>query len=432
MTSEPNSDSPQSRWPVLPLAPREPDRPARKASWPVLPIPHEGKPTFTAPDRQSGHLESGKPRSRGRVAMALLVVCAALVGGAVGGLVVNHARTGSVTISSVSASPEGATLPNGSSIPNLVHQVLPSIVSIDVRSGGSEDQGTGMIISGDGQVITNNHVIALAASGGSITVTRSGSTRVEPAKLIGTDPSNDVALLQIDGASNLHPVTFGNSSGLQVGDATVAIGNALGLAAGTPTVTQGIVSALGRTVTASNEVTNVPETLTNMIQTDAAINPGNSGGALLDSQGDVIGMNTAVAGAGSSGQSAQNIGFAIPASKIEYLLPGLEAGGVSTTKSSHGYLGVEIASVTPDLRTQYRLVPQHGAVVLSVVPGSPAATGGLLQGDVIVSLNGQPITSAEQVSGFTAQHHPGTSVVVGVYRGSRRLNLDVTLGTTSG
>ena len=363
--------------------------------------------------------------------MVLLVVSAALVGGAVGGLVVNHARTGSVTINADGAAPGGATLPSGSSIPSLVHQVLPSIVSIDVRSGGSEDQGTGMIISGDGQVVTNNHVIALAASGGSITVTQSGSTEVEPATLVGTDPSNDVALLKIQGASNLHPVTFGNSNRLQVGDATVAIGNALGLAAGTPTVTQGIVSALGRTVTAANEVTNASETLTNMIQTDAAINPGNSGGALLDAKGDVIGMNTAVAGAGSSGQSAQNIGFAIPAAKIEYLLPGLEAGGISTTRSSHGYLGVEIASVTPDLRTQYRLVPRQGAVVLSVVPGSPASSGGVLQGDVIVSLDGQPIVSAEQVSGFTATHNPGDSVVIGVYRGARRLNLDVTLGTTS-
>jgi S1-C subfamily serine protease len=138
-------------------------------------------------------------------------------------------------------------LPTGLTIPSLVQKVEPSIVSIDVKGQGTEDQGTGMIISSKGYVITNNHVIAAAVHGGSITVTRTGSTKSLPATLIGTNPIDDVALIKINNASGLPAVTFGNSTALVVGDAVVAIGNALGLAAGTPTVTQGIVSALGRT-----------------------------------------------------------------------------------------------------------------------------------------------------------------------------------------
>ena len=224
------------------------------------------------------------------------------------------------------------------------------MVSIDVKANGAEDQGTGMIISKNGLVLTNNHVIAAAAQGaGTITVTRTGSTKSLPAVLIGTNPIDDVALIRIQGATNLPPVTFGDSNALQVGDPVVAIGNALGLAAGTPTVTNGIVSALGRTVTASS--TSSSETLNNMIQTDAAINPGNSGGPLLDGQGDVIGMNTAVAGTLPDGTSAQNIGFAIPVATVESLLKSLEAGESVVT---HGaFMGVQIASMTPTLQAEY-------------------------------------------------------------------------------
>ena len=171
-----------------------------------------------------------------------------------------------------------------------------------------------MIITSDGEVLTNNHVIELYSQGGNtgtITVTEYGQTKALPTTLVGYDQSKDVALLKINNASNLPTVTFGNSGKAVVGDAVVAIGNALGLAAGTPTVTQGIISALGRSVTAGGEGTQT-ETLQNMIQTDAAINPGNSGGPLIDTSGQVIGMNTAVAGTSSDGTSSQNIGFAIP------------------------------------------------------------------------------------------------------------------------
>ena len=362
-------------------------------------------------------------RTIGIIALALAI---ALLGGVVGGLVSRPSSSGDVTVLKADGTPGAAVLPNGVGIPTLVTHVLPSIVSIDARGSGSEDQGTGMIISGDGMVITNNHVIAVAASGGSITVTRSGSTSSLSASLIGRDPSNDVALIKIRGVSGLPPVVFGNSNKVVVGDAAVAIGNALGLAAGTPTVTSGIISALGRTVTATDDSGQSTETLNNMIQTDAAINPGNSGGPLLDSEGDVIGMNTAVA-SGSTGSSAQNIGFAIPASRIEALLPELEKGGAQVSPTG-SYMGVDITTVTPSLRTQYGLVPTSGAVILSVVNDSPASAAGLKAGDVIIALDGTKITTADEVITFTKAHQPGQKVKVTYQRGKQTATTTLTLG----
>jgi S1-C subfamily serine protease len=242
--------------------------------------------------------------------------------------------------------------------------------------------------------------------------------------LLGTNPTYDVALLQINGGSNLPAVTFGNSSRLVVGDAVVAIGNALGLAAATPTVTQGIVSALGRTVTAGSSSGGSTETLKNMIQTDAAINPGNSGGPLIDSEGQVIGMNTAVAGATSDGTSAQNIGFAIPAARIESLIPSLLH---AAAKPKGGYMGVYIETVTPVLQATKGLTVSSGAYVSGVVPGLPAQASGIQIGDVIVSINGTTVTSDKDVSTFMRGTKPGQTVSVALVRGSQHLSVSVTV-----
>jgi len=294
-------------------------------------------PSAHGADEVAPGTSRGKSRALWSTRISLLLV-AALVGGLAGHFASPASSgTSALSINVVGAAPGAALLPSGMSIPKLVVKVLPSIVSIDVIGQGSEDQGTGMIITKGGLVLTNNHVIAAAVGGGTITVTRSGSTKSEPATLVGTNPIDDVALIRIDGAKGLPAVTFGNSNALEAGDAVVAIGNALGLAAGTPTVTQGIVSALGRTVTAGTSTAS--ETLNNMIQTDAAINPGNSGGPLLDSSGDVIGMNTAVAGTLADGETTQNIGFAIPVATIESLLASLKAG---ESVVNHGaFIGVE-------------------------------------------------------------------------------------------
>ena len=353
-----------------------------------------------------------------------LLLVAALVGGLAGHFAGSGAGSG-VTIDAVAGAPAAATLPSGLTIPNLVKDVLPAIVSIDVRGQGTEDQGTGMIISSSGLVITNNHVIAAAVGGGSITVTRSGSTSSLPATLVGTNPIDDVALIRIDQAHALPTVTFGSSDKLVVGDAVVAIGNALGLAAGTPTVTQGIVSALGRTVTAGNGTST--ETLSNMIQTDAAINPGNSGGPLLDAQGDVIGMNTAVAGTLADGTSAQNIGFAIPVSTIESLLKSLLAG---ESVVNHGaFMGVEVTSMSPTLQFEYGFTRSTGAVVMSVIPNTGAARAGLRQGDIIISINGESVTGTPDLTSILSGLHSGDTITVGVVRGTRTLSLRVVLGT---
>jgi S1-C subfamily serine protease len=211
-----------------------------------------------------------------------------------------------------------------------------------------------------------------------------------------------------------------------VGDAVVAIGNALGLAAGTPTVTQGIVSALGRSVTAGGDGT-ASENLQNLIQTDAAINPGNSGGPLIDTSGQVIAMNTAVAGSSGDGTSSQNIGFAIPIAQVEALLPQLSKGG--QTGNGGGYLGVDITTLTPALRQQYGFTPTQGAVVLSVVSGSPADKAGLVQGDVIVDINGTAITSAETLTNSIQNAKAGQKVTITYYVGDNKHTTTATLGS---
>ena len=396
-------------------APLELEQPA------PVPAPPSAPVTDAAP--LSSQVRSSRAPWSTRISLLLV---AALVGGLAGHFASNSStNSNGVTINAVTNSPGAAVLPNGMSIPKLVNRVQPSVVSIDVKGNGQEDQGTGMIITSNGLVVTNNHVIAAAVQSGTITVTRTGSTKSIPAVLVGTNPIDDVALIKVQGVSNLPTVTFGNSNGLVVGDAVVAIGNALGLAAGTPTVTSGIVSALGRTVTAGT--TAASETLDNMIQTDSAINPGNSGGPLLDSAGDVVGMNTAVAGTLSDGSSAQNIGFAIPAATIESLLKTLK-GGESVV--NHGaFIGVEITSMNAELRAEYGFTVSSGAVVMSVITGTGAAAGGVHQGDVIVAINGTAITSAQDVSSVVSALRPGDVITLRVVRGTKHLTLHVTLGS---
>jgi S1-C subfamily serine protease len=368
-------------------------------------------------------------KSRLWIAVALVsAVVGAAVGAGISELVNHNDNANGVTIQEGNATPGAAILNGDVTIPQLVKKVVPAIVSIDVKAGQEEDEGTGMIITANGEVITNNHVIELYAQNGdkgSITVTQYGQKKSEAATLIGYNAQQDMALLKINNASNLPTVTFGSSAKIQVGDAVVAIGNALGLAAGTPTVTQGIVSALGRSVTAGGAGT-TSENLQNLIQTDAAINPGNSGGPLIDTAGQVIGMNTAVAGTADDGTNAQNIGFAIPIASVEQQIPELVKGGAATTGG--GYLGVDITTMTAALRQQYGFTPSSGAVVLNVVSGSPAAKAGLAQGDVIISFDGKTITSAEQLQSAVQKDKPGQSVPVVYYEGDNKHSASITLG----
>ncbi len=367
-------------------------------------------------------------------------LAAALLGAVIGGGIVaatSDQGSGTVTIRQISAGP--ALLNGTANIESVIDKVLPAVVSIDATSptpasqslygGQQEEQGTGMIITPGGEVITNNHVITGATT---ITVTLFGSLRALPATLIDTDATDDVALLQIQGMSDLPTVSYGNSDDVQVGDAVVAIGNALGLSAGTPTVTQGIISAKGRTVEAGDTTGVTTETLGNMFQTDAAINPGNSGGPLVDSSGRVIGMNTAIASSEDGTTEAQNIGFAIPSNKIERLLPSLRDRSVPNPAiSGTAFLGISLETLTPEVRSAYNFVPTQGAVVLEVQSGTPADTAGLEQGDVIVSFNGTPVTSADQLTTAIQSGHPGQSVAIRFYRGQTAMTVTATLGSTS-
>jgi S1-C subfamily serine protease len=432
--------------PTAPSGPNwsPPPAPPAGPQWPSDPTPPAGAPPYGGPVSSVWPTSPPPPPppSRTRPPWLVVAVVAALIGGGVGAGIAEAVGTGNnspgtPTIRVGAASP-GPALAGGASIPAIVKKILPEVVSIDAKGpasdsgqglfgatggGTQEDQGTGMIISTDGEVITNNHVISGATS---ISVTLYGQTKSLPTTLVGADPSSDVALLKIDAPpSDLQAITFGDSHQLEVGDAVIAVGNALGLSAGTPTVTSGIVSATGRTVQAGDTGT-ATETLTNIIQTDAAINSGNSGGALVDSNGQVIGMNTAVASSSSGNAPAQNIGFAIPASTIETLLSQLRQGG--TSQASKAYIGVLVEDVTSQIRQAYGLTPTSGAVVVSVEAGSPAEKAGLKQADVIISYDGKAVTTSQNLTTDVQASPVGKNVSLVLWRGTKKMTVSVTLG----
>jgi S1-C subfamily serine protease len=244
--------------------------------------------------------------------------------------------------------------------------------------------------------------------------------------------------VQIAGVHNLPTVHLGKSSALRVGDAVLAIGNALALQGG-PTVTNGIVSATDRSLTAQGEFTSAAETLSGLIQTNAAINPGNSGGPLVNSRGQVIGMNTAVAESSAGNAPAQNIGFAIAIDSIKSKLPGLRAGGsggsgsggggthTSAPPSNEAYLGVIVVTVTSQTAKSDHLTPTAGALVQGLDPKGPATKAGIKVNDVIVTVGGTPVTGTSGLLTALGHHHPGETVPVGIYRGPTPMTINVTL-----
>jgi S1-C subfamily serine protease len=362
-------------------------------------------------------------------------VLAAAIGGIVGAVVgVNHQQTVVEKFF-----PNKSVLSQPQDIQSVLSKVEPAVVSIDshaVQSSGGdfvEAAGTGMILTSQGEVLTNNHVVSGASS---VTATLFGQTKSLPAHVIGTDPSRDLALVQIDNASNLPTVTLGNSGQTQVGDDVLAIGNALALSGG-PSVTQGIVSAENRSLSTQDD-SGKTENLSGLLQTDAAINPGNSGGPLVNAQAQVIGINTAVAASSQGNAPTQNIGFAIAIDSVKPQLASLRQGGTGgpgatsptpTPAANKAYIGVSVQSVSPALQQQDHLTPAAGAVVNSVQAGSPADQAGLKANDVIVSLNGSPISTASGLTTALHPFNPGDVVKVGFYRGSAQQTVSVTLGT---
>jgi serine protease Do len=263
--------------------------------------------------------------------------------------------------------------------------------------------GSGVIVSADGYILTNNHVV----NGADVIKVSLNDGRELTAKVIGTDPQSDLAVVKVD-AKNLPAITFADSDIVEVGDRVLAVGNPFGIG---QTVTSGMVSGLGR---ATQDLA-----YEDFIQTDAAINPGNSGGALVDAEGRLIGINTAIL---SRSGGSQGIGFAIPSNLAHSVMEQLTATG----KVVRGYLGVEMQEVTPALAEQFKLATNHGALVADVVPDSPAAKAGLKSSDVITKFDGKPVTDARHLKLAVAEVQPGQKVDTEVMRDGKTLTLSVT------
>ena len=263
--------------------------------------------------------------------------------------------------------------------------------------------GSGVIVSGDGYLITNNHVIAEAND---IEVMLADGRQAK-AKVIGTDPDTDVAVLKIE-LDRLPAIGFGNNDSMQVGDVVLAIGNPFGVG---QTVTSGIISALGRNQLGIN-------TFENFIQTDAAINPGNSGGALVDANGNLLGINTAIY---SRSGGSLGIGFAIPVSTARQVMEGLIKDGQVT----RGWIGVEPRDLTPEIAQTLNLPIKQGVLITGVLNSGPASTAGLRPGDVVVKIADTPVTNTAQLLGAVAALKPQATAVIGVQRGDQALALNV-------
>ena len=292
----------------------------------------------------------------------------------------------------------------------IATQTDPGLVDIYTTLGYQQAKaaGTGMVLTSSGEVLTNNHVINGATS---ITARDIGNGRTYQAKVVGYDHSHDIAVLQLQGASGLQTVTLGDSGSATAGQKVVALGNALGKG-GTPAVATGHIASLGASITASDEGAGTSEQLTGLIHHNAGIQPGDSGGPLVNTAGQVIGINTA-ASQGTQFQGQQTQAFAIPINQAKSIADQIEAGTSSATVhiGLTGLLGVQILSA--DSAAANGIQAGSGAVVAGAVSGTPASGAGLTQGDVIVSVDGQSVSSPEQLQSALGQHHPGDSVTIG-------------------
>lgn len=317
----------------------------------------------------------------------------------------------------------------GDILSDVYKKVSPSTVSITTRAVDAsqrffapqvqEGAGSGIIISKDGYVMTNKHVVPDGTN--TITVILAGGKQYTDVKVVGFDPSNDIAFLKINGVNDLPPVTLGDSSQIQPGQQVAAIGNALGLFRNS--VTSGIISGVGRPVQADDGSGSAAEQLEGMLQTDAAINPGNSGGPLVNLKGEVIGMNTAVA------QDAQGIGFAIPINAAR----GEIASMIKSGKITKAYLGVRYISLDAEAAAQLNSKTDKGALIRGsgntpgVVSGSPADKAGLRDDDVIIKVGDQDITPENGLATQLAQYNPGDKVDIVVLRGGNQQKVTVSL-----
>ncbi|MDL9945816.1 trypsin-like peptidase domain-containing protein [Gordonia sp. ABSL11-1] len=364
-----------------------------------------------------------KKRSGGlKAALVVGAVVLALVAGAVGGVV--GARFIDDDSSSAHNGPLGGD-PTGDSqgqpqapagsVQEVASNVLPSVVSIIVRSGNAEGGGSGVVLSADGVIMTNNHVVSEAGSAraSQVLVIFSDGTRA-PARLLGADPVSDIAVIKVE-KTGLKPMNVGTSKNLAVGQDVIAIGAPLGLEG---TVTTGIISALNRPVSTSRE--SGTTSVIDAIQTDAAINPGNSGGALVNARGALIGVNTAIATLGASAEQqggSIGLGFAIPIDQAIRVARELEQTG----KATQAGLGVSVRANTD--------VDQPGAYISDVTAGGPAAKAGIAQGAIVTKVDDRTIATGDALVAAVRSHAPGDTVTITYVAGGQTRTAQVTLET---
>ncbi len=397
---------------------------------------HPG-PRFTADGRLAGYTAADfpspqhpasagaasvmtKPKRRGLATMMAAASLSAVIGAGAG--------IGSYAYVTDSQGPPGGTSPiSVTTVPAANSPVLdgtitaaaaridPSVVTITVQAGQGGGTGTGVVLDTDGHILTNNHVVETATRQGTITVVFDDG-RTATAKVVGTSPKNDLAVLKVDGVKDLTPATFATSSSVKVGQAVVAVGAPLGLS---DTVTSGIVSNTARPVRSGSD----NDAVYLAVQTDAAINPGNSGGPLVNLNGDVVGINSSIASTGSSeGGQAGNIGigFAIPADVATRVAAELIRNGTSTNAA----MGVTVGGAGSQQSST------DGVLLQSVVPGGAADKAGLRAGDRVTKVNDFATTSADGLIAATRFYAPGTTVEVTYVRDGESRTVQVTLGSS--
>ena len=387
--------------------------------------PELPRPVLQAPPPQP-------PRKRRPAATLLLIVCAALLvaGAGVFGYVVRdewYKNTETTPRQSTQRDGNAIITKEEEDISTVAAKVSASVVSIVTkttsvatpysRSRVAEGAGTGIIVGRDGYILTNKHVIDEALSVG---VVLSDGTNYDNVTVLGSDPLNDIAFLKIADVSDLPAAELGDSTSIRIGQKVIAIGNSLGMYQNT--VTSGIISGTGRPVTAQSRGS--MESLTDLIQTDAAINPGNSGGPLLNLQGQVIGVNTAIV------KSAQGIGFAIPIGAAKGALKGVLKG----ESVKRAYLGVNYLPINAAVAREYKLPVKKGAYVYAedsqsaVVADGPAQKSGIRNGDIITNIGSIAVGDRGGVASLVAEYAPGDTISLTLLRGDKRLTTTVVLG----
>lgn len=387
-------------WRYAQSAAQRPQQPAYRAGYDGS----YGRPPFPGPG-----LPLKRPRAGALVAGAAAI---AVLSGVTGGVVGSAMRSDHKPVAGGSHSslqspgvPAAVTLPDGS-VEKVAAKVVPSVVMLETDLGRQSEEGSGIILSADGMILTNNHVVAAAAKADATSKAPPRTTvtffdgRTASFSVVGTDPASDIAVVRVQGVSDLTPITLGSSADLRVGQHVVAVGSPLGLEG---TVTTGIVSALNRPVSTSGEAGN-QNTVLDAIQTDAAINPGNSGGALVNMNGDLVGINSAIATMGGDSAEAQSgsigLGFAIPVDQAKRIADELINSPDHT--ASHASLGVRVTSERS----------LHGAKVVEVVPGEAAAKGGLPEGVTVTAFDKRPIGSADALVAAVRSKAPGDQVTL--------------------